>query len=300
MKKMLCILLAALTLVCCGCQDQNQTEGPDHTSFLDVQDFRGYLQQDVWACKEEVEGGWVRYKVLAFVDDYAVMFRLTQDPGESTAAMFVRMLTYTYTDGNVSCDGLMEFLVHLMQGPYVPGYDVQSYPITYDCDNGVISSDGESWQVNEDDTIVQDQYTYCMEDYTELVNPFDDALSEVSANRKAAFLAQYPSAATHKDVRYDPYGYLGKLFQVTGTIALDDYYNFDYRDMEWGLFCICMEPNGGSYSDTWYVYADRNTFQSLFETLKQGSKSNVILICKSEFPNSTKNGLVKLVDYYIP
>lgn len=298
MKKTMCILLAALMLVCSGCQDQ--AEGPDQASFLDIQEFRDYLQQDVWACKEEVEGGWVRHKVLAFVDDYAVVFRLTQDPGESTAAMFVRMLTYIYTDSNVPCDELTAFLVSLMQGPNVPGCDVRSYPITYDCDNGVISADSESWQVCENDAIVQDQYTYRMRDYTELANQFDQALNDVSANRKAAFLAQYPDAATHKDVRYDPYGYLGELFQVTGTIGLDDYYNFDYWDMEWSLFCICMEPNGGSYSDRWYVYANRNTFQSLFETLKQGSKSNVILICKCEFPNSTKNGLVKLVDYYIP
>ena len=71
------------------------------------------------------------------------------------------------------------------------------------------------------------------------------------------FNKKYGDLPTWKDVKYDPMSYIGKKFTITdATYELDDYYNYNYRDTEAKYFVFSAETTG-SYSDRWYVYADR-------------------------------------------
>ncbi len=65
---------------------------------------------------------------------------------------------------------------------------------------------------------------------------------------------------------------------------------------EFGYFCINIRPTGGSYSDGWYVYANRNTFFDLYASLQSGSK-NVILVAQMVYVDTGSNNMATLVDY---
>ncbi len=109
------------------------------------------------------------------------------------------------------------------------------------------------------------------------------------------FNKKYGNLPTWKDVKYDPMSYIGKKFTITdATYELDDYYNYNYRDTEAKHFVFSAETTG-SYSDRWYVYADRKEFDWLFKQLKERNlKGNIVV--KAQFKDGTKNGLVTLVD----
>lgn len=81
------------------------------------------------------------------------------------------------------------------------------------------------------------------------------------------------------DVQYDRYGSLDKVFAFSGTAELDDYYNYGWYDDEQYYFCIFVTPHGGSYSDSWYIYCDRNSFPNFFEDLKAYGIIDVELAC---------------------
>ena len=109
--------------------------------------------------------------------------------------------------------------------------------------------------------------------------------------------AVYPNMLTNKDAQYDKYGNLGKNFMISGVAELDDYYNWGYRGFESAFFCINIRPNGGNYSDEWYIYASRDNFSKLFDELKNGNK-NIHIIAKMEFADTGMNNMATLVDYF--
>lgn len=76
---------------------------------------------------------------------------------------------------------------------------------------------------------------------------------------------------TAKDVQYDMVKYLDKNFFITGTAELDDYYNYGFNhSMERDYFVAYVIPDGESYSDGWYLYFHRESFNELFQKLKKG------------------------------
>ena len=119
--------------------------------------------------------------------------------------------------------------------------------------------------------------------------------TETTPSARDEFNKKYGDLPTWKDVKYDPMSYIGKKFTITdATYELDDYYNYNYRDTEAKYFVFSAEPTG-SYSDRWYVYADRKEFDWLFKQLKERNlKGNIVV--KAQFKDGTKNGLVTLVD----
>lgn len=113
------------------------------------------------------------------------------------------------------------------------------------------------------------------------------------------FLAKYPDALQAREVKYNPLQCLGKNFVLSGRAELDDYYNYDYRGLESVYFCIHVTPEGGSYADSWYIYADRSSKSELYEQLMNGTISDITLICKGIYPDSLKEEMANLTDYYI-
>ncbi|MBE6984758.1 MAG: hypothetical protein E7434_03935 [Ruminococcaceae bacterium] len=109
--------------------------------------------------------------------------------------------------------------------------------------------------------------------------------------------AIYPNLLTNKDVQFDKYGSLGQNFTISGVAALDDYYNWGYSGLEAAFFCISIRPTGGSYSDEWYIYASRENFKELFDSLKDGSK-DMRIIAQLQFADTGSNNMATLVDYF--
>lgn len=94
---------------------------------------------------------------------------------------------------------------------------------------------------------------------------------------------------TAKDVQFDMVNNLEKQFVVAGTAELDDYYNYGFDDsIEKDYFVVNVTPVDGTFSDRWYLYLHRESFQKLFNELKQ---SNVSIIATCEIPKYRyKNG----------
>lgn len=108
---------------------------------------------------------------------------------------------------------------------------------------------------------------------------------------------EYGEIPSSREVQYDKYKYLGRPFVISGTAAIDDYFNYDYRGLEAVYFCICIQPTGGSYSDCWYVYADRLQFKELFDSLLEGNKK-VDLVAEMYYADTGSNNMATLRDYY--
>ena len=149
-------------------------------------------------------------------------------------------------------------------------------------DDGTISNDdGKIYRkISEDVNYVEDL----------LKSEFDESIKELIFNEK------YPNLPTSREVQYDKYGHLFDNFIITGTAELDDYYNWGYENYEYAYFCIQITPSAGSFSDRWYVYAERNKFADLYSSLQSGSK-NVTLVAQMIFVDTGSNNMATLVDY---
>ena len=172
-----------------------------------------------------------------------------------------------------------------------------SYDIVYDYENSKIisstssflefSDDGTAIQSEEVFTKISDSITY-VEDEVKLY--FEENIDGLKFEKKYTGL---PSA---KEVQYNKYGHFGDNFIIEGTAVLDDYYNWGYKNYEYGYFCIRISPTGGTYSDGWYVYANRKTFSDLYSSLQNGSK-NVTLVAQMVYVDTSIDNMATLVDY---
>lgn len=102
----------------------------------------------------------------------------------------------------------------------------------------------------------------------------NDEVEKNNVNLKSSILEDYMKnnniylSAT--DVQYNMKNNVDKKFAITGTIELDDYYNYGFDDsIEKDYFCASLEQPGGSYSTNWYLYFHRQSFLELFNTLKE-------------------------------
>lgn len=110
------------------------------------------------------------------------------------------------------------------------------------------------------------------------------------------FNKKYSNLPDAREVQYDKLSYIGNEFLISGYAELDDYYNYGYDDMESVYFCINIRPTGGSYSDEWYIYADRSKFAELYKSLLDGPK-NISLVAELWFWSTGGNNMATLVDY---
>ena len=115
--------------------------------------------------------------------------------------------------------------------------------------------------------------------------------------KTSLFTDIYGDLTTYEQVKYNPIAHIGTKFLLTGTAELDDYYNYDYRDMEALYFCVCVTPTGGGYSDRWYIYCERGEYAEFFDTLTQGPVSDIVLVCRGMFYDSIQHEMAGLVDY---
>ena len=137
-------------------------------------------------------------------------------------------------------------------------------------------------------------------DYEKAVEEAEEKKQEAEAKRKKQdFENKYNNAVDAREVKYNPYAHLGENFIIKGTAELDDYYNYEYRDLKMVYFCICVTPNNGSYLDRWYIYADREDYSELYEKLLKGSISNITIVGEGLFFDAFGNQMANLVDYMV-
>ena len=120
----------------------------------------------------------------------------------------------------------------------------------------------------------------------------------VTLTGKWSIQRKYNNLPTWKDVKYDPPAkHIGKNFIINNAaFILDDYYGYDYSDTEDKYFCIYTSPEEGIY---WHIYADRTQFDWLLTALKKRDYLEGNIIVKAEYPESTKEGYVALVNLEI-
>lgn len=100
-------------------------------------------------------------------------------------------------------------------------------------------------------------------------------LSGISTSSKSKydiFLEENNVTLTADDVRYNMTNHLEQYFSLCGTAKLSDYYNYGFdSNLEGSYFCMRVTPDGGSLSDSWYIYCHRDSFEELFDDLKSDS-----------------------------
>lgn len=75
---------------------------------------------------------------------------------------------------------------------------------------------------------------------------------------------------TNKDVQFDMVNNLDMEFAIVGIAEIDDYYNYGFTNEE-KYFVARVTPDGGSYTESWYLYFHRESFAALYDNLKSGN-----------------------------
>ncbi len=105
-------------------------------------------------------------------------------------------------------------------------------------------------------------------DSTQESNTFDDFMKE----NKITLLV--------KDVQFDMSNNINKSFAIKGTAKLSKYYNYGFdNSIEKEYFVIKVRPSDGNYSDGWYIYCNRKTFNEFFDDLKKHSELSIMVKC---------------------
>ncbi|MBO5745504.1 MAG: hypothetical protein J6S13_00250 [Clostridia bacterium] len=290
----ICMAILLMFVFCAGCGE---------TTFADKASMQKELEASYWLCNSSKvdESGNVHYKILFFKDSQMIIIDLSRKSDKTLENMFEDMLNeYESTGETADFNKMTDFLA---LNPKVSGYELKKYNVVYFPEEATVKSvDGLlSLEVKNDNTLVDNiQNSYLKStDLAYLSAAYDACLIEKKEQQKKEFLKKYDTLPSYSDVKYSPYSYIGRNFIITGRAELDDYFNYDYRNYETFSFCIAVTPVGGGYSDRWYIYGERSRYAELFERLKNGPISNITLICNGYFPDSLKNEMASLIDYYI-
>lgn len=316
LKNMLSVLLCSI-IVClsaCGKPESNDTSNVQITqgtessesfsveeeseSFLDEEEPKNFSDEEefenystyFWICEENYNDSTTYYKIRFFFNKTCYSWDFSYSSTETLTDCLKKALKLGEEKKGQTFKSAYEFLLSELN---VEGVESQTFDVQYDVKNSQINnSSGQTYgKFLNDGTFKCNGDIYNKdENLSELGKAFIMAKGEI-------FTDTYGELATYEDVKYDPFSYLGKKFMLIGTAELDDYYNYDYRDLESVYFCIQVTPIGGNYSDCWYIYAFRDTHSELYEKLKKGAISNMVLICSGFYPDSLKKEMANLVEY---
>ncbi|MDE6732796.1 MAG: hypothetical protein K2J77_07980 [Oscillospiraceae bacterium] len=297
MKKLM-VLLLCLSIIFClsACSDSESGGNPNGLSntqstkmikkFSDEAELKKYAQS-FWLCEKKTNDQ-TTFKICYFIDEAGLSWNFTYSSAETLEDCIKNVLK----SGEEQGQSFRSSIKFLGSGSNGDGLEFNEFDIEYDVKNGKIISKNQTYG-----TFLNDGTLKCEGDIykndNELFKQFNSAFLMA---KSALFEDKYGELALYKDVKYDPIRYLGRKFLLTGTAELSDYFNYDYRDFEVVYFCICVTPDGGSFSDRWYIYCDRYKYAELLEELKSGSK-HMMLICNSYFPDSLKEEMADLVEY---
>lgn len=300
MKKALAILLTlCLLLGLTACGKKGGGSGKGFRPFEDEEEFLELVENTIWYSYDEDE---TYYRIRLFgtegEDHYVIAYDLDTEEGEKYEDMFARMLTALQQEEyDVDYDDVADFLLDAQEL-----FDIYTMydDVEYDWEAGTVTDGDNLWDFSSGYNLESDKCFYYDDDELVIINSsFDVGYQQFKKGQKQVFLANYPNAVTAKDVRYDLYTNLGKNFILEGTVKLDDYFNYDYRNLDSIYFCMHVTPTGGSaYTDQWYIYASRSDFEDLKNLLMDKNLSDVTLICRADFVDAGKQRMATLVDIF--
>lgn len=90
------------------------------------------------------------------------------------------------------------------------------------------------------------------------------------------FLKATGVTLTGKEVQFDLANNLDKEFYLDGQVELCDYYNYGYTN-EAKFFCAQLTPTDGKYSDSWYLYFHRDSFDKEYQNLLNGNANMKVI-----------------------
>ena len=289
------VLLAVLLMVVLftGC-NLGETAKP----FKDETEFGEYVKSSFWVC--DAQYGTSRYfRFCVFTDSYrCISFSVMLRNGETMQDMVKRYLDELTEKGEpTSFSGVVEFAVAIS---LLDGTEMDTVNLQYDKENSSLRGGNAVFAFLRNGTMKHhgDVYT-ASQDLMELKWAFDRVYHQYKEGEKAAFLQKYPNALSYRNVKYDPLGCIAKPFVISGKAELDDYYNYEYRDMEYVYFCVEFTPTGGSFTERWYIYIDRRAHGDLYEALLNGSAGTLTFVCKTMFLDAAKNSMATMIDYYM-
>lgn len=255
-------------------------------SFSSEKELEDY-SCNFWVCEEENDTS--NYKILFFYDKTCYSWNFSYSSNEKLSDCIEKVLNldeerdiHTFRNSN---DLLLSEL-------NVEGLKSEKFAVLYDAENSQINnSNGQTLgKFLYNDTLKCGDELYKKDELKKLNQAF-------IAAKVGHYIETHGELATYKDVKYDPINYFGKKFLLVGTAELDDYFNYDYRDLEGYYFCIRVIPTGGSISDRWYIYAERDEYRELFDKLKNGS-SEIVLVCLGARFDSIQHEMATLIDYW--
>ncbi len=294
MKKVISVsLIIAITFIMCAC-------GNNKMKFTSEADMQGY-----------VDGAWNagnNYYIISFGKLYHYKDDIINDVFDDLKS-----------DKKIPVEGMNpdDFYKNVfLKDDEIVKY-ITEYEIKYDYKNSCItSSDGSNvfYTFLKDGTskLKDDVFFEIVAGEAEELN--DGNFTKVSSSMaflenkvkeefetkkdEIIYMNKYGNLPDCTDVRYDKYNYLGRSFTISGTARLDDYYNWGYSSFEYGYFCIFIRPFGSGYSDSWYIYADRENYADLYNKLKIGSL-DVTLVCNFSALgiDTGSDNMAILVDY---
>ena len=292
-----CVMFSLFTVLFLSSCSAVKTE---KTRFSDENDMKSFMSQNFWIKNSETANNddFLHYEFYVFTDNYCFHFDLARALDMSLEDMLDDWLLQTDgTEKSLPYENITDFLVTL---PEVEGLTVDQYKIVYFPQESEIRTvDHEHiWYI---DGLLIDKTSGGIYAPEAKLTELETAYDTLRESRKAAFLEEYETAITYIDAKYSPYSSLGSNFIIKGRAELDDYYNYDYRNMEMVYFFFCFTPEGGGFSDRWYIYGSRlqSQDQVLFEKLKEDPINDITLVCRSYMPDSLKEGMADLVDYFI-
>ncbi|MEH7524760.1 hypothetical protein V7149_16005 [Bacillus sp. JJ1503] len=90
------------------------------------------------------------------------------------------------------------------------------------------------------------------------------------------FKSQYGIQYDAQDVHFNLSKYLNLDFAIAGKLELSNYYNYGFDDLESNYFSATIQPYDSKYSDKWHLYFHRDSFEDLFDELKNGKVEAMI------------------------
>lgn len=291
MRKLLSLLLVfIIVFFAVGCSANEK----GLKNFSDIEEFENY-SNNFWVCKGRASDSISYYRIYFFNDNDKICHKyyFSYSSSETLSDCLKNIIDYNQEKFNESFKDMIEFLVGAVASE---GLSSDEFDIQYDLNSsqiitsnrdpvGSFLKNGAFRPYNSDDEYYQDN------------NLSDLSEAFVEANN-SIFTSKYGDLPTYKDVKYDPASYLTKNFLLSGSAELDDYYNYDYRDLEFLYFCVCVTPHGGGFTDSWYIYCRRDKYENLLEKLKKGPISSINMVCCGSYYNSLPNEMANLVDYY--
>ena len=303
MKKIFVLILCCcLTFSLSACKNEKNSETKNKTTnsiasssdvkkrFSSEEEFKKY-SNGFWVCDTNHNDSQKYYKIRVFDNGICLDWDFSYPANQTLADCLKGILVSYKENANISFNKATKLLTSDCTN--IEGIKFSIFEIQYDYRKGEINaSDGQSIATFFDNGTAEINDDI----YTHSDNCLDLQEAFVSA-KISLFQEEHGELVTYKDVKYDPSSHFNSYFLLTGSAELDDYYNYDYRDLESMYFCVCVTPTGGGFSDRWYIYCSRSEYDELFEELKKGSISNICMICRGMYYDSLPHEMANLFDY---